>query len=281
MKSVDKPVKTKLHGYDAMVNCGFSYPLVARLHRQFNNPLVELVHEVYQQKGRPITLVDIGAAVGDTVFLLHSNFKEAFDKIICIDGDREFFGYLKQNMQQFPFVETVAALLSDKSQIEKSLVRTHAGTASAQGDEEVRSITLDEVISQRGVSKVDVLKIDTDGFDGKVLKGATRILSEMKPAVIFEWHPILLNKTGNSATEPFVLLRDKGYEKFVFYTKYGSFSHFMFDVNIAELDALAKICLNGKHVGDWHYDVIAISGNELDEISLAECAFAKQKTSAY
>jgi FkbM family methyltransferase len=250
LKLVDKPVNTKLHGFHAKVNCGFSYPLVARQNKQFNNPLVQLAYQTYKSKGQPITLIDVGAAVGDTVFLLHSNLDGAFKKILCVDGDTEFYSYLQQNMQQFPFVECVNALLSDTSTTEKELVRIHAGTASAQGENERQSIALDELIIQRSISQVDVLKIDTDGFDGKVLSGAQRILKNLQPNVIFEWHPILLNQTNNDIYQPFEVLANSGYSTFIFYTKFGTFNHFMMDVSREELSSLAEICIQGKVMYD-------------------------------
>ena len=280
LKNNNKPVNTRLHGYKAVVNSGFAYPLITRSHPHFNNPLVELVHQVHKVKGVPVTLIDIGAAVGDTVFLLESNLKGAFNKIVCIDGDDEFFDYLEQNMKQFDFVKTVHVMLSDKEQDEKSLVRIHAGTASAQGEKLVMAKTLDRVVQENNLDAVDILKIDTDGFDGKVLRGASNFLKTQQPSVIFEWHPILIKKTGNTIEEAFQVLTDCGYSNFVFFTKFGNFNHYMSGVNSTELEMLAQVCLNNKFVSDCHYDVVA-TGGPIDIIALAECSFAKQKTSAY
>lgn len=280
--NINKPVKTTLHGFDAEVNCGFSYPLLARKLSQFNNPLVQLAYQTHKEKRKTIKLIDIGAAVGDTVFLLHSNLPDAFEKILCIDGDKEFFSYLTKNMKQFSFVQCEAALLSDTVKSEKSLVRIHAGTASAQGEERVQSITLDYLLLQKNFTDVDVLKIDTDGFDGKVLKGATNTLNQQKPKVIFEWHPLLINKTGNEKFLAFNTLFSCGYNVFLFYTKYGVFSHFMFGLNEKELEALNELSISNKFNDDWHYDVIALPDEDVLNIQeLAECSFAKKKKSVY
>ncbi|WP_207493419.1 FkbM family methyltransferase [Aridibaculum aurantiacum] len=279
LANVQKPVATTLHGFPAVVNTGFSYPLVARTNGQFNNPLLQLAHQVHQAKQRPIYVIDVGAAIGDTVFFLQGNMPGAFEKILCVDGDKDFFSYLEKNMQQFPFVQSVNTLLSSESRMEKSLVRLHAGTASAQGDSEVEAISLDELVEQTGMPQVDLLKIDTDGFDGKVLLGAKNILSQHKPAVIFEWHPILVSKTGNQTHEAFDILASSGYNKFVFFTKYGQFSHFMNHVDHAALSSLSQLCFNNKHDDDWHYDVVALNDDAIDAVQLAEAAFAKKKKS--
>lgn len=67
------PVRTTIHGRRVVVNYGHTYPLYARKYRTLNNPLVELVYQTYSVKKRPITHVDVGASVGDTILLVESN----------------------------------------------------------------------------------------------------------------------------------------------------------------------------------------------------------------
>lgn len=57
----------------------------------------------------------------------------------------------------------------------------------------IRVRTLDQVFleiqNQYKVTKLDCIKIDTEGFELDVLKGASRVLSEIKPkAIILEWN---------------------------------------------------------------------------------------------
>lgn len=51
---------------------------------------------------------------------------------------------------------------------------------------EVRVTTLDEVIQEHGLPKVDLMKIDVEGAEGKVLKGAERVLRAFRPLLIVE-----------------------------------------------------------------------------------------------
>ena len=281
LANVDKPVSTALHGYKAMVNCGFIYPLIARTYRTFNNPYLQLVYLKFKQKNKPLIVADIGAAVGDGVFFLLSNLPGAFEKIICIDGDKEFFNYLLQNTKYFSFVTAKQTVLADKSGEIKSLKRIHAGTASAQGDQLVQTTTLDKLFEENNFPAPDIIKIDTDGFDGKVLSGAQNILLKHKPAVIFEWHPIHIKDTGNDFYTAFTCLDATGYSQFVFFNKYGVFTHFMIGFHKEEIEKLVQLCLNENYEYDWHYDVVALQPNDVDITELAECAFAKNKKSAY
>jgi len=47
--------------------------------------------------------------------------------------------------------------------------------------------TLDAFVSSSGIERLDVVKVDTEGFDLQVLRGAHETLSRFKPAVIVEF----------------------------------------------------------------------------------------------
>lgn len=58
---------------------------------------------------------------------------------------------------------------------------------------DIEVLSLDEVLKQRKISQVDLLKIDVEGFEMEVLKGASKILSE-------ENGPILVVECSNTRT---------------------------------------------------------------------------------
>ncbi len=282
VKRSTKPIRTTIHKRKVIVNFGYSYPMTARKNSAFNNPLVELVHQVFLTAKRPITLVDIGAAVGDTILLVKENCNNEVDAFFCVDGDTEFFGYLQENLGAFNEGKLFCALLSDHDLEEADLVRIHQGTASAQSKTRRQAVRLDALLLAEKPQHLDVLKIDVDGFDGKVLNGATQILTQFKPAVIFEWHPILYANTHNDPMLPFKTLARYGYQMFVWFDKLGRFSHFATGLDERAIELTKELCLRGNHMPDWHYDVVALHQNsEVSIIALAETAFAKTISSRY
>lgn len=277
------PVSTSIHGRKAFVNFGHSYPLYARRFRNWNDPLLELVYRSFRAKNRRVVVTDVGAGIGDTVLLIEGNCGGMVEQFFCVEGDAEFFSYLVENTRQLDKVHTHLAMLSDKDDEEiSSLIRTHPGTASAQGTQKVSSTTLDSILSRAGHPNIDVLKIDVDGYDGKVLLGASNLLKHHMPSVIFEWHPIMCRQAGTNCVQHFQILCERGYDRFVWFTKYGHFSHFMegFDVKIVR--RLEELCLRGHYDDDWHYDVIALHASDaIIDIELAELSFAKARQSWY
>ena len=55
--------------------------------------------------------------------------------------------------------------------------------------EEISIIKLDEFAPIKRLDSLDLLKIDAEGFDIKVLEGASETISKMQPAIFIEAHP--------------------------------------------------------------------------------------------
>ena len=268
----------KLHSEKVKMNNGYPYPLFINTFYNYNHPLIEVVYLVSKLKNRPIDYVDIGSAIGDTMLLLFKTCPKMINFYYSIDGDEEFFKYQKYNLRNYPNGKLIKALLSDVESInEKSLIRTHLGTASAQGNYYEEAITLDKLLKHNDAKNIDLIKIDVDGLDGKVLSGAKETLEKYKPSVIFEWHPILIHKTQNDYYQAFQLLSQLGYNKFIFFSKYGHFNHVQCNINKEEIDFMVNLCLNNKYDEDWHYDIISIhDSTELNLLDLAELNYSNK-----
>ncbi|MDA8266820.1 MAG: FkbM family methyltransferase [Actinomycetota bacterium] len=248
-------VETHIHGRRVRVPAGYPYPLWSRQWPNYNAPLLEAAHEATLLRDGPIRVVDVGAAVGDTALMLLANLPiGTIEDLLCVEPDNQFAGLARANLRGEPAVRIRQALLARSETNVRDLVRTHPGTASAQGRERRPAVPLDHLCPER----VDVLKIDVDGMDGQVLAGARRHLAVDHPVVIFEWHPVLYERTGNDWREPFEVLHDAGYRQAVWFDKFGSCAGIA-DVGDADLlEHRARTCLVDRSTEDWHYDVIAV-----------------------
>jgi FkbM family methyltransferase len=277
-----KVVHATIHGHEAVMNFGYSYPITARLHAHFNDPLLQLVQTVWKQKGRPLRFVDVGAAIGDTVLLIQSNCADMVSEYVCIDGDEEFFHYLEQNLAELPIAKPILHQLSRSGGLDPALTRLHAGVTDQQDGKKVATAPLHQVLSENNVGPIDILKVDVDGFDGEVLAGSEKILQEWKPAVIFELHPGLCKQMGNDWRASFSVLKEHGYSRCAWFTKFGEFSHFGQLADMESAEAACNYCLSTKTHLDWHYDVIALpDGIDWDWVELADLQFAKNCKNRY
>jgi FkbM family methyltransferase len=278
----NKPTKIKIHGFEISQPFNFTYPITSRMFKNYNNPLVECVYQIYKQKNGKINLLDIGAAIGDTVFLIKANCQEMVSMFYCVEGDVEFYDYLKNNMASFHDVVCINKILSDVPGKISNLVRIHSGTASAQGNDVIESSSLDEMVSSRHIDQLELIKIDTDGYDGRILKGAENTIKSFLPLIIFEWHPILCVQAKTDFNEHFSVLKKLNYTTFIWFTKFGDFSHFTINPSDGYIHQLAEICINATFDPDWHYDIIALPDASTHSIfEFANTGYSRKKKSPY
>jgi FkbM family methyltransferase len=64
------------------------------------------------------------------------------------------------------------------------------------------------------LQRLDLIKIDVDGYDYKVLQGATQLLAQFKPWVLIELCEYTLSAQGDSIRDIFALLFSLGYDAF-------------------------------------------------------------------
>ena len=84
--------------------------------------------------------------------------------------------------------------------------RPNAGRAEGKG-EDVAIISLDSFLKQNAPGrKLDVLKLDVQGFEMKALIGAQKLINEFHPAIFCEITPSALLKawSGHSALTSFL-----------------------------------------------------------------------------
>jgi FkbM family methyltransferase len=71
--------------------------------------------------------------------------------------------------------------------------------------------TLDSVISALKVDRVDCIKLDIDGFECGMMRGASEVLTRWHPVIIMELAPYALEEQGASLEDLIGLLKQYGY----------------------------------------------------------------------
>jgi FkbM family methyltransferase len=75
----------------------------------------------------------------------------------------------------------------------------------------IPAITLDSFVEDTNLEKVDLIKIDTDGNELEVLKGAENIIRKFRPSIIFEIGGYLLQERGIEFKEYYELFKKLNY----------------------------------------------------------------------
>jgi FkbM family methyltransferase len=130
-------------------------------------------------------IVDAGANVGQTAKAISMYFPNAV--VYSFEPVSSTHRQLAQNLRGFPNVKCIPKALGEHAGRKAMLLRrcsetnTLAGSPSRAQDltgesEEVEIVTLDEFCSSRKVPDLDILKMDVQGWELNVLKGASRLL---------------------------------------------------------------------------------------------------------
>ncbi len=85
----------------------------------------------------------------------------------------------------------------------------HQGRLMATSDAKAR--TLDSALAGLGLDRLDCIKLDIDGAECAMLRGARSVLTRWHPTIIMELAPYVLAEHGTSLADLIHLLRDYGY----------------------------------------------------------------------
>ncbi len=92
---------------------------------------------------------------------------------------------------------------------EPNLHAKHLGRAMRTEAATARS--LDSILSERPDRKVDLVKLDVDGFECDVLRGAAGMLRDARPVFVMELAPYVLEERGSSLDELLSFFLPNGY----------------------------------------------------------------------
>lgn len=143
------------------------------------------------------TFIDCGANVGYFSVMAGALVGDK-GKVISVEANPQTFKLLERNLQSNQIgIPVHCALTSRVGEVElympedwdvfSSLKADGLVVGNADYSFTVMARTLDDVVSELALSKVDLVKIDIEGGEFDVLHSAPKLLSEFRPLVITEY----------------------------------------------------------------------------------------------
>ena len=141
-------------------------------------------------------IVDVGANIG-YYLLMFERALGGDGEIVCFEPEPSNLAELKRNIARNAFTNVV---------LHEAAVGEHEGraglkaginsrvVAEGEGDYSVPVLSLASAIPDR----VDMIKIDVDGYEAHVLLGAKELLARDRPRMFLEFHPHHIHKSGYS-----------------------------------------------------------------------------------
>ena len=178
------------------------------------------------------TVLDIGANVGCHT-LRFAHLVGPRGKVVAFEPMSRAFARLKTNVELNVFDNIVLEklALSNRSRKGQRIAMACSWPFSAVNDAQrhpvtrglvvtdiVDFVTVDEYVRAKGVTRVDLIKLDVEGNEFKVLQGAVETLRSFHPVMIMELGISLLAEAGDSLEDVVSLLSGLGY---AFYSERG------------------------------------------------------------
>lgn len=151
-------------------------------------------------------VIDAGANIGSHTYA----YAKIAKVVYAFEPNKESFKCLEYNLIKFKNVDLFNWGLSDEEcKIKLNEVPTNAGMSYAEKSKKgITTITIDSL----DLEKVDFIKIDCEGFEHKILKGAEQTVRRFMPTMLIEINTYALKRNNTSNKEIYTYLDELGYD---------------------------------------------------------------------
>jgi FkbM family methyltransferase len=208
----------------------------------------ERAHEkLYSLSKAGYTYLDIGTNIGAVLLRMASLNKEG--SIHGFEPDAYNFRKCTKNVELNNFTniklnnvglgeDVKEAFMIVPDERNRGMNRITSGAGAGQDIGKIKIDTLDNYVSRNQIAAVDLIKIDTEGYEMNVLKGATQIIDSFKPILFIELDDNNLKEQGSSAVELMQFLTERKYA--VTNAEDGSTFPATYDYSNCHVDIVAK-----------------------------------------
>ena len=179
--------------------------------------LFHLSKAIQALRGADCTFLDVGANFGYYSVVLAHTFGPHL-QAYAFEPNPTVYERLVRNITLNSGVAVHPFMLGVGDQPGKLGMTCHesnSGTARLDGDGDIAVTTIDTFCAQRDINRVDVVKVDVEGFELKVLHGAKSTFLRDHPVVLIEINPPLLQLHGPDTQQSLISgLQSLGYDLF-------------------------------------------------------------------
>jgi len=263
----DPEVRTRVRKSTLAMPLSHRLPLNVALHPHYDTLLPRLGGMLYARRGS-FTMIDVGANIGDTARLTADEVPAA---ILCVEPEPQFFHLLEKNTRSYPEIARVNTALGDGGASAEAvkLNRDISGSAIIESG---NGVSLDTVLLQYPTfANADVLKIDTDGYDFTVIRGASGLLTQARPLIFFEHSPEHCVKVAKEdPLAVFAYLKTKNY---VYHMIYDSQGHLIGLFHYDHIEAIEQLLFYARATGKF-YDILSFP---LEQAAFADAFFRSER----
>lgn len=256
LRFADPAIKMQVRDNTLWMPFSHFLPYYVHVDPQYDTLIGRLASYIRSSQGR-ISGIDCGANIGDTI--LACSPADA-DRFLAIEAHADYFGYLQRNLGSQKNIRPLQALCGAQDGKTSVHIEASRGTAQAvqANDDEtkVHAATLDTLLQDNADFRdCNLLKIDTDGHDFDVIRGARDLIAHAKPVVFFECDVFQNAHFIENVVEAFKFFAQAGYQDALIYDNQG---YFLCRVDPGEPALFAFFLFHKVTTQRYYFDVLML-----------------------
>lgn len=186
---------------------------------QYRNQELDSYHSLFRLVRENSTCLDIGSNIGYVGIMMASLAPKG--SVVCFEPDPTNFNRLQENIgyNKLENIRVQNFGLGEQSAQKNMFINliNRGGNCIVEEQSEVKIIIkrLDDFLKEEeAMSRIDLVKIDVEGYELKVLQGAKHTLNKYFPILFIEINDSNLNRYGDTPVEVVQFLKTLGYTSF-------------------------------------------------------------------
>lgn len=264
LKFTDPLITLSFRGYTLSMPFSHTIFLNQKIYPTYDMQLHKIANYI-AQKMDFIHIIDVGANIGDTAVFI--DMPKA--QFLLVEGETRYNDLIEENFYRHYGQATRGGgkliientFITDKQST--YTITRYDGSARLQqtqdSEDTQNSIvfhTLDFLVDKHNF-KPNFIKVDTDGFDFKVIRSAENTLKTYKSTLFFEWDLFFLQAQNENPTSIFTYLNSLGYTQLLIFDNFGNLLVILHSDDIQNLSLILDYTRkSNKHI--YYYDVLAL-----------------------
>ena len=228
-----------------------------------------VVSKIILSKYKDARAIDVGANIGDSAAIINHYSKMP---VLCIEGNPKFIPMLEKNSKQMKNIAIEPCFVGEINETVSTI--NYGGTARIETAEtgiEVKTVT--QILNKHeAFNEAKLLKIDTDGFDFKILRASEQFLINAKPILFFEFDPFFLIKQNENPASIFPFLNKLNYSNLLLFDNHGNL---LCEVKSNQTELIQDLIHYYNKNGEAYLDICALHDEDFDLVLKIKQEFQK------
>ncbi len=251
-KVYDFPIKKQIWKFKLSMNLSHKLPIYMEAFPTYSQNLWRIVKDI-KDYWIDVKCIDVWANIWDSIAII-KNYCDV--PVLWIEWDQKYLNHLDKNLKILwnnIEVEKSFIWIGIWSKLERKWWTTRIDVVWKENGN-IKMKSLEEILElHKNFGNFNFIKIDTDGFDTKIIKSSIDIIKKNKPTIFFEYDPYFLEMQNEKWIDIFSLLKNLSYQYMIIYDNIWQYITSCSLDNEKLIEDLHRYVLGRK--SEFYYDI--------------------------